>query len=91
MRGDAEGEAAIRAALDQLAGAILAAIRAQAPSAEAPDRLLGVEEARQLLGGVGRTTIYALLSSGRLRSVKVGRRRLIPSSALSALATGNPQ
>ena len=32
--------------------------------------------------GLGRTTIYALLSSGRLGSVKVGTRRLIPAAEL---------
>ena len=32
--------------------------------------------------GLGRTTIYALLSSGRLGSVKVGARRLIPAAEL---------
>lgn len=35
--------------------------------------------------GLGRTTIYEMLASGELRSVKVGRRRLIPASALRAL------
>ena len=33
--------------------------------------------------GVGRSTVYKLLNEGRLRSVRVGGRRLIPSSALA--------
>ena len=33
--------------------------------------------------GLGRTTVYELLKSGDLVSVKVGRRRLIPASALA--------
>jgi excisionase family DNA binding protein len=31
---------------------------------------------------VGRSTVYQLLGSGKLRSVKVGKRRLIPESAV---------
>lgn len=32
--------------------------------------------------GLSRSTVYEEMDSGRLRSVKVGRRRLIPESAL---------
>jgi excisionase family DNA binding protein len=32
---------------------------------------------------VGRTTIYALMAAGELRSVKIGRCRRIPAAALS--------
>jgi excisionase family DNA binding protein len=35
--------------------------------------------------GVGRTTIYELISSGQLRSCNLGRRRLISRSALLEL------
>lgn len=35
--------------------------------------------------GVGRTTVYTMLSNGDLRSLKVGRRRLIPASELQRL------
>jgi excisionase family DNA binding protein len=35
--------------------------------------------------GVNRTTIYGLVASGQLGSVKVGGRRLIPRAALLAL------
>lgn len=31
---------------------------------------------------VGRSTVYGLLGSGELRSVKVGKRRLVPEAAL---------
>lgn len=37
------------------------------------------------LTGLGRTTIYELLKSGRLRSVKVGRARLIDWASLRTL------
>ena len=42
-----------------------------------------IEEAAQSLG-VGRTTVYDLMNSGDLESVKVGRRRIIPVDAVSA-------
>jgi excisionase family DNA binding protein len=32
--------------------------------------------------GLGRTTVYAEIRSGRLRSFRVGKRRLVPASAL---------
>ena len=35
--------------------------------------------------GVSRSTLYRLIDSGQLRTVKIGRRTLIPSSCLFAL------
>ena len=82
----ADYEVEIRAATDALAAAILAAVRAEAVSNDAvPERLLSIDEAAAL-AGVGRTTIYTAIGAGRLRSVKVGRRRLVPASAVSELA-----
>ncbi len=43
--------------------------------------VLTVEEAAQRLG-VGRTVMYALVSSGAVESVQIGRLRRIPSDAL---------
>ena len=81
----ADNEAAIRAATDALASAILAAVRAEAASDDArPEQLLSIDRAA-VLAGVGRTTIYAAIGAGRLRSVKVGRRRLVPASAIAEL------
>ncbi len=45
--------------------------------------LLSAEEAASRLG-VGRTTIFGLLAAGDLQSLKIGRRRLIPTAALAA-------
>ena len=45
------------------------------------NRLHDIPSAGQRLG-VGRSTIYALMDSGELRSVKIGARRLIPEQAI---------
>jgi excisionase family DNA binding protein len=38
--------------------------------------------------GLGRTTVYALIAQGKLASVKIGNRRLIPRAAALALLEG---
>lgn len=43
------------------------------------------------LCGIGRTTLYASLSSGQLKSVKIGTRRLITIDALRAWLHKNEQ
>ncbi|MFC5668302.1 helix-turn-helix domain-containing protein [Kitasatospora misakiensis] len=43
---------------------------------------LTVEEAARRLG-VGRTTMYALVASGEVSSVRIGRLRRIPAQALN--------
>ena len=57
------------------------------PSEREPDRLMSIEQAARALG-IGRTALYSEIGEGRIRSVKVGRRRLIPSSAISEVASG---
>lgn len=47
--------------------------------------LVGVDEARYLLGGIGRTNLYSLISSGKLESVKIGKRRLVRVQSIHAL------
>jgi excisionase family DNA binding protein len=42
---------------------------------------VSVEEAARLIG-VGRSTMFTLVQSGRVRSVRVGARRLVPTRAL---------
>lgn len=53
--------------------------------ASAPERLLSVDEAAAALG-IGRTRLYAEMDAGRVRSVRAGRRRLIPTSAVAEYA-----
>ena len=57
------------------------------PSEREPDRLLSIEQAARALG-IGRTALYSEIGAGRIRSVKVVRRRLVPSSAISEVASG---
>lgn len=52
--------------------------------------LVSVEEAQQLLGGIGRTQLYDLLGTGQLRSKKLGKRRLIPRSVIDELIEALP-
>lgn len=51
------------------------------PAAGALPLVLTVEEAAQRLG-VGRTVMYALVSSGAVESVRIGRLRRVPADAL---------
>ena len=73
------------AALIELADAIRDEVRAElATRSDGPPELLSVKRASQLLG-IGRTAAYDAIGRGELRSVKVGRRRLIPADALAEL------
>ncbi len=45
--------------------------------------LLSAEQCAELLG-LGRTFVFKLLAEGRLQSIALGRRRLIPRDALDA-------
>ena len=43
--------------------------------------LLSPEQVAEILG-IGRTFVFALIANGRLKSLKLGRRRLIPREAV---------
>ncbi|GAA2138040.1 hypothetical protein GCM10009760_19030 [Kitasatospora kazusensis] len=51
---------------------------------------LTVEEAARRLG-VGRTTMYALVASGEIPSVTIGRLRRVPADALKAYMAARVQ
>jgi len=55
--------------------------RQMADARNAPDRLLSVSEAADRLG-IGRSATYGLISASCLRSLKVGKRRLVPEAAI---------
>jgi excisionase family DNA binding protein len=71
----------LTAAVLELVAALREDLAAEAHPA-APDRLLSVDEAAASLG-LGRSALYAEIQAGRLRSCKVGRRRLLSSQAVS--------
>jgi excisionase family DNA binding protein len=50
--------------------------------------LYTINEARERLGGMSRSFIYTLITSGRLASIKISRRRFIPKDAIDAFVTG---
>lgn len=41
-----------------------------------------VEEFQRQLGGIGRTTAFQLFREGKVRTVKIGRRTLVPQSEI---------
>ncbi|PBA24245.1 DNA-binding protein [Mycobacterium avium subsp. hominissuis] len=51
------------------------------------ERLYTVDQAARILG-CGRGKIYAMIREGEIRSVKIGKLRRIPASALKELADG---
>jgi hypothetical protein len=57
--------------------------------------LYSIEDARALLGGIARNTIYELMRTASLPNVVIGRRRFISADSISAfiataLATVSP-
>ena len=52
-----------------------------ADTADHPPSLHQIPAAMARLS-IGRSTLYTLMDTGQLRSVKVGKRRLIPESAI---------
>jgi len=88
----ADNQAATEALLTELAHALNHRAEGSPTETSTPVRrvppervLLTPEEAGEGLG-VGRTTIYALMKSGELESVQIGRLRRIPTSALHEYA-----
>ena len=69
-------------AVAELAAALRDELSADA-DATVPDRLLSVSEAAEMLG-IGRSATYQAISAGRLHSVRVGRRRLVPAGGVAA-------
>jgi excisionase family DNA binding protein len=75
----------LEAALAELAAAIRDELRAElAERAGGPPELLSIPAAAERLS-IGRTALYDAIGRGEVRSVKVGRRRLVPFEALGEL------
>ena len=88
----AEYEKTIRAAAEAFADAIIGVVRAelagQPPSGPTPDRLYDIVEAAAALH-VARSTLYQLIGAGELRTIKVGRRRLVPASSIAGFTAAS--
>lgn len=77
---------------DPLADAIREMVRAEVRAEMAaqrdrptPPRLLSVPDACAALGGMSRARFYQLIARGEVRTVSIGRRRLVPEGALAEL------
>lgn len=69
--------------------ALLAAVgQNQTPAPAAPVTMLTVAETAEMLR-CSESLIYAQLKDGRLRGVRVGRRRLIPMAEINRLIDGD--
>jgi len=81
MPGDPE--ARVRAAVEELTAAIMAALAAPKVDPNAPERLLNLDQVCQALG-VKRSTVYTLMqkADGGLHGIAIGRRRLFASGEL---------
>jgi excisionase family DNA binding protein len=56
-----------------------------------PSKLVSVDGARAILGGIGRTKLYELIGTGELRAVKLGRRTLFVEAEILAYADALPR
>jgi excisionase family DNA binding protein len=45
-------------------------------------RLYPLQEAREKLGGIGHTTIYALIAEGKITTTKIGRRTFVSAEEI---------
>ncbi|WAB10140.1 excise [Mycobacterium phage Gravaillia] len=46
--------------------------------------MLSISEARAMLGGIGRTTLYELVARGDIQKVKIGTRGFITRASIVA-------
>ena len=51
-------------------------------------RLYSITDACAALGGMGRTWLYSQIKDGRIRTVKLGTRTLIPASEIERIVSG---
>lgn len=76
--------ARLEAALAELAAALREEVGREAARGHAVPELLSIDRAAEACG-IGRTALYGAIGRGEIRTVKVGRRRLVPSDAIAAL------
>jgi excisionase family DNA binding protein len=61
--------------------------QSQTRGAKTLPRLLAIKQAIYELG-ISRTALYELIEDGRLKTVKIGRRRLVPIEAIEEFIAG---
>ena len=59
----------------------------QPDRAKSKPRLFAIKQAIFELG-IGRTAIYELIKNGKLKTVMIGRRRLVPAEAIEEFISG---
>jgi excisionase family DNA binding protein len=55
-----------------------------------PPTFVGIAEARRLLGGCSRSSVYRWIEGGRLRAVKRGRRTLVDVASIERFLASLP-
>ncbi len=50
--------------------------------------LVPYDEARQLLGGIGKSMLFELMDSGRIKRVKVGARGFVVRESIDSFVAG---
>ncbi|HWP62452.1 MAG TPA: helix-turn-helix domain-containing protein [Candidatus Binatia bacterium] len=85
MSARANGAAALDALMEQLVDVVVDRVIERLEAA--PPRLLGPAEFAAR-AGISRSNLYVLMATGRVRSTRVGRRRLIAETELRRLLEG---
>jgi excisionase family DNA binding protein len=80
-----DAETRVRAALTELGEALIELARQKPPATTSPVELVSVAEAARR-AGIGRSSMYLEVQAGRIRSVRVRGRRLVPAAELTRLA-----
>ncbi len=65
-------------------GDIREQVRSLNTSEQTGRQLVPYDEVREVLGGIGRTTLWQLVESGELVRVKLGRRAFITAKSIDA-------
>jgi excisionase family DNA binding protein len=62
-------------------------VKPQAHGAKTGPRLFSIKQAVYELG-ISRSALYELIKNGKLKTIKIGRRRLIPPEAIDTFIAG---
>ena len=79
----------VRAALAELGDALVALATSAGPVTAPPVELLTVDAFAKRVG-ISRSTLYAAVAAGEVRSCRLRNRRLIPGTELVRIASGEP-